>query len=129
MPASRLNGFVEEALPLRLDKGRVERIDFNAQVTSGVARGSVVPRYKDLKVEVTGRGSGGIVGTGGVIGDVAQGVATFLANSTAIRSDNPEDEGATPRTGAIHHAFTPDQTLPTFLWKSVRGGLMAVVRK
>ena len=129
MPATRFNAFVEEALPWRLDKGRVESITFTAQVTNGVARGTVVPRYKDLAVKATGEGSGGILGTGGVVGDVAQSVATFVANLSEIRSDNPENGEAAPRTGTIDHAFTPDQTLPAFLWKSLRGGLWAVVRK
>lgn len=129
MPATRFNAFIEEALPLRLEKGRVESITFTAQVTNGVAQGTVVPRYKDLAVEVTGRGARGIVGTGGVVGDVAQGVATFVANQTEIRSDNPEGGQTAPRTGTIDHAFTPDQTLPAFLWKGLRGGLWAVVRK
>jgi hypothetical protein len=129
MPATGFNAFVEQALPWRIDKGRVESITFTARVTNGVAHGTVVPRYKDLAVEVTGKGATGIVGTGGVVGDVARGVATFVGNETQIRSDNPDNGATTPRAGTIDHAFTPDQTLPAFLWQSLRGGLLAVVKK
>ena len=129
MPATRFNAFLEEAMPVRLDKGKVESITFNATVTNGVARGSVIPRYKDLAVEVTGEGSKGILATGGVIGDVARSVATFVGNQTELRSDNPGEGETEPHAGTINHAFTPDQTLPAFLWKSLRSGLLAVVRK
>jgi hypothetical protein len=129
MPAERFNAFVEEAMPYRLDKGRVDVITFSATVTNGAARGTVIPRYKDLALQVTGEGSKGILGTGGVIGDAARSVATFVGNLTEVRSDNPGDGETAPRVGTINHVFTPDQTLPTFLWKSVRGGLLAVVRK
>jgi hypothetical protein len=128
MPATRLNEFLEEAMPWRLDKGRVESIAFTARVTNGVARGSVIPRYKDLAAQVTGEGSKGILGTGGVIGDAARSVATLMGKSE-LRSDNPEDGATAPLTGTIEHVFTPDQTLPAFVWRSLRGGLLKVVRK
>lgn len=129
MPVTRLNAFIEEALPLRLDKGRVESVTFSATVTNGVAQGTIVPRYKNLAVDVTGEGAKGILGTGGVIGDAARSVATFVGNQSELRSDNPEDGQTTPRIGTIDHVFTPDQTLPAFLWKSLRSGLLDVVRK
>ena len=129
MPATALNTFVEQTVPFRLDKGRIVEIVFDATVANAVARGTVTPRYHDLTVEVTGHGAKGILGTGGVIGDAARGVATFVGNLTEMRADNPEDGETAPRTGTIGHAFTPNETLPAFLWKSIRDGLFAVVRK
>jgi hypothetical protein len=129
MPATGFNAFLEEAMPLRVAKGSVAGITFSATVTDGTARGSVIPRYKDLAMEVTGEGSTGILGAGGVVGDAARGVATLVGNWTEVRSDNPADGEAAPHAGPIDHVFTPDQTLPAFLWKSLRGGLLAVVRK
>jgi hypothetical protein len=129
MPATGFNAFIEEALPFRLDKGRVESITFAATVTNGVARGTVVPRYRELAVQVTGEGSRGILGAGGVIGDAARGIATAVGNWTQVRPDNPGAGEGAPRAGPIVHVFTPDETLPAFLWKSLRGGLLAVVRK
>ena len=129
MPATKFNAFIHETFPMRLDKGRIVEIAFDATVANGVARGTVTPRYNDLAVEVTGRGSKGILGTGGVIGDAARGIATAVGNLTELRSDNPDDGETTPRTGPIDHTFTPSETLPTFVWKSIRDGLFAVVRK
>jgi hypothetical protein len=129
MPATSFNAFVHETFPLRLTKGRVVEITFDATVANGVAGGSVTPRYHDLTVEVTGRGSQGILGTGGVIGDAARGIATLVGNLTEIHADNPDDGETAPRTGTINHIFNPNETLPAFLWKSIRDGLFAVVRK
>jgi len=104
-------------------------ISFDANVRRGVARGVAVPRYKDLSIEVTGRGATGVLGQGGVIGGAARGIATVVGNATELRGDNPADGETEPRRGPINHTFTPDQTLPRFLWVSLRGGLMAVLQK
>ena len=129
MPATSLNPFIRETMPLRLTNGRVVGISFYATVTGGVARGSVTPRYNDLSVAVTQRGSKGIMGLGGILGGAARGIASWAGNWMKVRANNPSDTGATPRSGTIRHSFTPDETLPAFLWASVRDGLLAVVRK
>jgi hypothetical protein len=129
MPASDLNEFVDRAFPFRLSKGRIKDIEFDATVRNGVADGGVTPLYNDLALEVTGHGSKGILGTGGVVGDAARGIATFVGNATEMRSDNPEDGEQSPRRGTIRHVFTPSETLPAFLWFSLRDGLFGVVRK
>ena len=129
MPAATLNAFIQETFALRLDKGRVLGIDFAASVANGLAQGAIVPRYKDLSIEVTGRGAKGILGTGGVVGEAARDIASLVGNETKLRADNPDDGQTTPRRGPINHTFTPNETLPAFLWISLRGGLMAVVRK
>jgi len=129
MPAAGLNAFIRETFPLRLAKGNIKEIPFAATVRNGVAQGTITPRYNDLSVEVTGAGSAGILGTGGVIGDAARGIATFVGNLTEIHADNPDDGETAPRSGAINHTFTSAETLPAFLWASLRDGLLAVVRK
>ena len=129
MPAATLNAFIQETFALRLDKGRVVGIDFAASVANGLAQGAIVPRYKDLSIEVTGSGAKGILGTGGVVGEAARDIASFVGNETKLRADNPDDGQTTPRRGPIDHTFAPSETLPAFLWISLRGGLMAVVRK
>jgi hypothetical protein len=104
-------------------------ITFDATVVNGVAAGTITPRYHDLAIEVTGRGAKGILGGGGVIGDAARGIATFLGNAAEINADNPGDGETVPRTGTIKHTFTPNETLPAFLWASIRDGLFSVMRK
>lgn len=129
MPASSFNAFIQETMALRLTNGQVVGISFHATVTNGVAHGSVTPRYNDLSVAVTRRGSGGILGGGGMLGSAARSIASWVGNRLKVRADNPDDAAATPRSGTIRHTFTSDETLPAFLWASVRDGLMTVVRK
>jgi hypothetical protein len=129
MPVTSLNPFIRETMPLRLTNGRVVGISFHATVTDGVARGAVTPRYNDLTVAVTQRGSSGIMGRGGVLGGAARGIASFFGNWMKVRANNPDEVAATPRSGTIRHTFTSDETLPAFLWAGVRDGLLAVVKR
>jgi hypothetical protein len=129
MPVAGLNAFVQETFPLRLAKGHVVGISFNATVVDGVARGTITPRYNDLSVAVTRRGSGGILGDGGILGGAARGIASFVGNWMKVRANNPDDAEAALRSGTIHHTFTSHETLPAFLWASIRDGLLAVVKK
>ncbi|OLE18040.1 MAG: hypothetical protein AUG50_07200 [Betaproteobacteria bacterium 13_1_20CM_3_63_8] len=129
MPAASFNVFIRETMPLRLTNGEVVGISFKANVTHGVANGSVTPRYNDLSVAVTRRGSTGMMGGGGILGGAARGIASLAGNWMKVRANNPNSEGAMPRSGTIRHTFTSDETLPAFLWASVRDGLLAVVRK
>ena len=129
LPAARLNPFIQETFPLRLSKGRILGIAFGATVVNGVAVGTITPRYHDLAVEVTGRGAKGILGTGGAIGNAARGIATLVGNATEIQPDNPGKGETVSRTGTINHTFTPNETLPAFLWASIRDGLFSVMRK
>jgi hypothetical protein len=128
MPAASLNPFVRETFPLRIANGRVVGISFSATVANGVARGTITPRYNDLSVAVTRSGSEGILGGGGIVGVAARGIATFVGNLLKVRANNPDNAKTAPRSGTISHTRTSGETLPAFLWASVRGGLLAVVR-
>jgi len=129
MPAASFNPFIQEITALRLTNGRVVSIAFHATVTDGIARGSVTPRYNDLSVAVTRRGSTGIMGRGGLLGGAARGIASWVGNWMKVRADNPDEAAQPPRSGVIRHRFSSDESLPAFLWVSVRDGLLAVVRK
>jgi len=128
MPATALNPFVEEVYPLRIADGRVTGISFGAGVSAGVARGRITPRFTDLSVSVMRRGSGGILGGGGIVGGAARGIASMVAN-WQVRGNNPGSPPKPPLSGRIHYAFRSDQTLPAFLWASVAGGLLQVVKQ
>lgn len=129
MPAASLNSFIQETFPLRITKGRVAGISFSATVANGVARGTITPRYNDLSVAVTRRGSGGILGEGGILGGAARGIASAMGNLLKVRANNPDNAETAPRRGTIRHTFTSHESVPSFLWASVREGLLAVVRK
>jgi hypothetical protein len=126
MPGTALNPFIEHVLPLRITDGQVAGITFEAEVLAGRARGTLTPVYTDLAVTIT-RGSGGLLGNRGVLGDAARGIASVAAN-WKVRDRNP-DVGSPPLVGELDHAFASNQSLPGYLWFTLRDGLLAVVKK
>lgn len=129
MSATALNPFIEEVLPLRIANGQVTGINFSATVRAGVARGRITPRFTDLQVSVMRRGSEGILGGGGIIGGMARGIASFVANQWGVRGNNPDNPTKPPKSGRILATFRSNQTLPAFLWSGMRGGLLKVVKQ
>jgi hypothetical protein len=127
MPATALNTFVEEAFPWKIPRGHIAEVKFSAAVKNGVADGTITPLYTDLWVRVTRRGSQGILGVGGIVGHTARGLAS-LAGNLQVHANNPNEPAKLPRTGAIRHVFTRQETLPAFLWASVRDGMLSVIQ-
>jgi hypothetical protein len=127
MPATAFNLIIEHLENWRISHGQVEGISFGAAVHNGVARGALTPLYTGLSVVVTGHGSHGILGARGIFGGLARGLASLAMNWTKLQGDNPDAPGKAPRGGPIHHVFTPSETLPGFLWRSLREGLLVVM--
>ena len=122
MPAKAFNRFLSLNEGFEFDSGVVEEITFDQAVKDGRARTTVVPRYRDLSVEPTGKG-------GGVIGSVTREVEEFLAQAFVVRSDNPGDEGDDPRVARTVRRYDPTETWLRFLWLGLREGLLEVVRE
>ncbi len=95
-----------------------------------MARGELTPLYHDFGINVTGRGASGILGHRGTLAGLARGVATWFANQTRIRPNNPEKPGRAPMTIPISHRFvSPPDQLVSFVWLGLRDALLAVVKK
>jgi hypothetical protein len=127
MPATAFNQVIEHLENWRITRGQVVGVSFGAAVRHGVALGAVTPRYGDLSVEVTGNGSRGLLSSRGMFGGAARGLASVVARSRILGA-NPSDASKPTRRGAIRHAFTPSQTLPAFLWQSLREGLLGALK-
>jgi hypothetical protein len=127
MPATALNRFVQEVFPWKIAKGQIAEIKFTAAVNSGVADGTITPLYTDLSVDVTRRGSKGILGAPGIVGHTVRGIAS-MAGDLQVHASNPNAPTKPPRSGTIHHLFTGQETLPAFLWASLRDGMLLVIR-
>ena len=117
MPATAFNDFVEPIYPWRIEEGKLSSIKFTATVQNGVATGTVTPVYRDLNVDVTGKGATGILGSGGVIGNAARGIASLAANVMKVNTNNPDDPDhptKPPQVGVIRHVFN-GRVAPGFL--------------
>ena len=128
MPAPVLNPFVVETRALQIEGGEVGGVAFTMAVKNGFAVGTITPRFNDLSVSVTRRGSAGILGGGGIVGGAARGIDSF-ATKWRLRANNPDSPAQAPRVGTIRHTFTPDETLIALLWVSLRDGLFLVLKK
>jgi len=122
MPATAFNRFLAMNEAFAFDGGSVEEIEFRHTVSAGLARTTLTPRYRDLSVDPTGEG-------GGVIGSVTRGVKEFLAQAFKVRSSNPGDPAKAPRVARTVRRYYPTSTWLQFVWFSLRGGLMEVVKE
>ena len=127
MPATALNRFIEDVFPWRIRKGEIGEIKFSAVVKNGVAVGRITPLYTDLSARVTRRGSRGILAAPGIVGHTLRDIAS-MAGDLNVHANNPNAPRKRPRTGTIHHVFAGQETLPAFLWVSLRDGIMMVIR-
>ena len=128
MSVAPIDSFVEATNPVRLSNGSIVRISFDARATNGVAHGTITPLYNDLSITVLRSGSTGILGGHGIFGGAARGIASFLANRTRVRGNNPDGPGKPPRVGQIQHVYK-GEGLPGFLWASVWEGMLPVALK
>jgi hypothetical protein len=129
MAAQEFNPFAVPTGAMQIENGAVTGGSFAMTVNHGIAIGSITPRFTDLSISVTQKGSTGILGNGGIIGGAARGIASFAANKLALRSNNPDSPADAPRIGTISHTFRSSETLIAFLWVSLRDGLLSVVKK
>lgn len=129
MPATAFNLVLEHLESWKIEHGQVDRITFGATVRRGIARGSLTPIYTDLSVRVTGHGAGGIMSAHGILGGAARGLASLVANVTTLKQANPHHAGEAPRSGPISHVFAPHETLPGFLWVSLREALLVPISR
>jgi hypothetical protein len=129
MAADEFNDYVVETFPLRITNGQVASIAFRATVTNGSARGTITPIYDNLALAVTRTGSTGILGRGGFFGGAARKIASLAGNWKMVYARNPEEKGRDPRVAAIRHTFTTNETLPAFIWTSLREGLLTILKR
>ncbi len=128
MPATAFNLVLEHLENWKIARGQVEKITFSVAVHDGVANGTLTPLYTDLSVQVTGHGSGGLLGLHGIIGGAVRGLASAVAGSK-VNDRNPGAPLKAPRGGTIHHVYARSETLPGFLWVSLREGILGVLLK
>lgn len=123
MPATAFAPFLTGATKVSFSAGQIESITYNARVQDGVARGTIVPRWKGLVVEVPG------IAKKGFLSGVRRTLAKIAANEFMLNGDNTSGGKEPPENGVIHQRWTPQRTLPQFLWFSLRDGLLPILQK
>jgi|CXWL01.1.fsa_nt_gi hypothetical protein len=125
MDAMVLNAFASDGAGVKFTRGRIEGIAFEATVTGGRARGRITPRWTNLGIELPGLDRKNT----GILGGLKRAVGKFVANAFMVRDDNVAGKKEPPRDGTIDHRWTPRETLPQFLWNSIRDPLVPLLKK
>lgn len=115
LEAASLNSILP-VVGVRVTGGRLDSLTVRLRVERGYARGTVVPVYDGLGLEMSeGPGSGGIVGW-----------AKGLLLDLRLNTDNLPSEGDGFQTAEIEQRARPGTTLWEFLWDCVAAGLESV---
>ncbi len=121
MPVTAFNGFLAETENIKLGNGKVDGVVFSQVSANGVVTSTVTPRYRDLSIDVIGKG-------GGVFGSVKRAVVQFAANAFKVRSQDPEP-ARRPETARATRRYNPANSWIQFLWFGLRDGLKEVIVK
>jgi len=125
MPAAAFNAFASDGSGIRFTRGQVQEIRFEASVTNGHARGRITPRWTDLGIELPGLSRKNT----GIFGGIKRAAAKFVANAFMVRDNNTTGGKEPPRNGTINHRWRTSETLPQFLWNSLRDPLIPLMKK
>ena len=121
MPASAFNGFLTATQPVQLKNGQIDSVVFAMNATGGHNATTLTPYYRDLGVDVINRG--------GVGGFLKAGLIEVGANKLKVRSRNPDSPKDPPRTAKVSRRYEPTQSYISFLWLSIRDGLLKAIIK
>ncbi|MEP6591414.1 MAG: DUF748 domain-containing protein, partial [Gemmatimonadota bacterium] len=124
MDAEAFNPLIVDATGVRFIRGHISSVRFNVTVRGGVASGTVQPRWEGLGIEVPGVARSQT----NILGKLKRAVAKIAANAFLVRDDNPaKDKPAL--NGNISHRWTPEETLPQFIWFSLRDALVPLLKR
>jgi len=122
MPIGALNQFLTETLPVKIKDGQIDSVTFAMKATKGTNAITLTPYYRDLGIDITNPKKN-------VRGFVKAGLIEVGANSLKVRSRNPDSPKDRPRTAKVSRRYEPSQSWISFLWLSLRDGLLKVVVK
>lgn len=112
MDMTSLNKALVPMAFVRIDEGRIMDMDFEIKLNEKRSKGTVMLRYKDLKVSLLNKET-----SEENFGDKLK---SLLANTFAVKSSNTGDE---PRTGNINFERDPQKSVFNYWWKSLLSGL------
>jgi hypothetical protein len=122
MPIGALNPFLTETMPVKIKDGQIDSVIFAMNATGGANAITLTPYFRDLGIDITNP-------KGNVRGFVKAGLIEVGANSLKVRSRNPDSPKDRPRTAKVSRRYEPSQSWISFLWLSLRDGLLKVVVK
>lgn len=125
MDPKAMNAFLPDAVGMRFIDGVFDQAEWSVRVRSGVAQGTLAPRWHGLKVELPGVARKKT----GIFGGMLRGVAKLATNTFGIRGDNSTVGGHVAMDGKIIHPWIVTESLPEFIWNQLRDPLLSVLKR
>jgi hypothetical protein len=125
MRATALNEFLEGSEGMSFTDGDVEPTAFDATITNGLALGTLAPRWRNLKIGMPTLAKD----DHSLVGNLKRGMATIAANLFVIRGTNDTSTSGGPANGVIDHRWLATETLPEFLWRTLRDPLLGALKR
>ncbi|HEY3933423.1 MAG TPA: hypothetical protein VGL65_02305 [Gemmatimonadales bacterium] len=125
MDPRAMNSFLANSVGMRFTGGKFAGAEWDAVVRNGRAVGKLVPRWRDLHVELPGVARN----DSSVVGGLKRGFAKLAANVFGIRGSNDSGASHRPIDASITHQWVPIETLPQFIWFQLRDPLLLILKK
>jgi hypothetical protein len=120
MDVADLNIFLEPVENRHINSGVIQSVNYNINVNSGQASGTLRVEYYDLDIVIFNKSSG--LGKG-----LLNHVSNFVGDMFIIRTTNLPDEKGLMKIGEINYMRKPQEYFFQFLWLSLRSGVGDVV--
>ncbi len=115
-----LNSFIEPAEHHQITSGNIESAEYNINVSSGKARGTLRTAYKDLSVSILNKNTGSKNG-------IFNQMKSLIGEMFVIRGTNMPDKNDDMKIGEIKYVRNPEDNFLQFVWFALRSGLADVV--
>jgi hypothetical protein len=120
MDVTRLNAFIEASEYQRIKSGVLESANFNIDVNSGHASGTLRVAYKHLSVAIINKKTGSEKG-------ISDWISSIYGKIFIIRGHNMPDKKGLMKIGVVKYTREPDEPFIQFLWLALRSGVGDVV--
>jgi hypothetical protein len=117
--ASLLNAFTMPLGMLRVDEGRLQKLQASIKGNEQQAKGNVLVLYKDLKIHLMEKDAGKKALD-------KKDVTSFLANLFVIKDDNPK-KNQLPRNSATAFKRDPNGGFFMLVWKTILVGVLKTI--
>jgi hypothetical protein len=120
MDLSPLNSFLEVSDQMRIKTGVLQEANFDVNVVSGRASGTLRSVYNDLYLASIDKNTGNENG-------LSNGFISFVANNFKVRRTNVPNKSGSMKIGAVNYTRQPDDPFIQFAWFALRTGVRDVV--
>ncbi len=120
MDVTQLNSFIEPSEHQRIKSGVIQSANFNINVNSGYASGTLRVLYKDVSIAILNKDTGSEKG-------IFNRILSFFGKVFTIRGTNMPDKNGEMEIGEIKYQRRSDDYFIQFLWFALRNGIAVVV--